>query len=360
MSLDRDRWAQRLTPQKLARLAMTLAIGAAGALTAEHVGVPLAWMLGSLFACMIAAMAGAPVHGPMWLRGGFISLIGVFLGESFKDTPIEQVMEWPFSMGLAVLYAPTGAFAAYMLYRWAAKMSPIDALLSGVPGGLSAIVAVAAELGADERKVALSQSLRVTIVIVSAPFVAFSLLGLPRPTKETFATHDVISLADAAILFAAVIAAIWTLKRVRLPMYYLIGPVIVSAGLRLAGVIEGELPHWLLEVSLLVTGGTIGCRFAGARVSDLLKIMFWTVAGTAALLVVTVVFALIASSVLDVDFFAALLAYAPGGVAEMSLIAVAINADAGFVAAHHIVRILFILLFAPFFGAWVRRKLSKP
>lgn len=358
MTTKRERWAERLAPRKVARIALTLAIGAAGGSAANYAGVPLAWMLGSLFACMFAAMAGAPVHGPMWFRAGFISLIGVFLGESFKNTPVEQVMEWPFSMGLAMLYPVVAGFAAYSVYRSAARMSRIDALLSATPGGLSAVVAIAAELGADERKVAVSQSLRVTFVIVAAPFVAFSLLGLPKPDEATFAPHDVMSAADAAILFAAVIAGIWALKMVRMPMYYLIGPLLVSAGLRLSGVIGGELPHWLLEMSLLVTGGTIGCRFAGAKISDLARVMFWTLVGTLILLVVTALFALLASSVLAIDFFSALLAYAPGGVAEMSLIAVAIDADPGFVAAHHIARILFILVFAPFLGAWMRRSFS--
>lgn len=355
MSAGRESWAERLAPRRLAGIALMLLIALAGALGAERAGAPLAWMLGSLFACMVASMAGAPLHGPLWLRAGFFSLIGVFLGESFRDTPIDQIMEWPFSMGLAVLYPLVASFAAYALYRWAAGMSRIDALLSGVPGGLSAMVAVAAELGADERRVALSQSLRVSLVVVAAPFVAFHLLDLPQPTSATFADLNVISPRDAAILFAAAGAAIWIFARAGLPMPYLIGPILVSAGLRLAGVIDGELPHWLLDIALLVTGGTIGSRFVGARVSDLARVMLWTLAGTLVLLSVTTLFALLATWVLGIDFFSALLAYAPGGVAEMSLIAVAIDADPGFVAAHHIVRITFILLAAPALGAWMRR-----
>ncbi len=359
MSSNREVWAERLTRKRLIGIGLMFAIGAVGGLSAEAIGVPLAWMLGSLFACMFAAMAGAPVHGPLWLRSVFIGLIGVFLGESFGDTPASQFAEWPFSMALAVLYVPVGAFAAYLLYRLAARMSRLDALLSAMPGGLSAIIAVAIALGADERKVALAQSLRVTFVVLAAPFVAFALLGLPEPNEETFDVDNVISIGDAAILFGGAIAAFLVLKRVRLPMYFLIGPLLVSAGLRLTGAIEGDLPHWLLEVALLVTGGSIGSRFVGAKLSDLAKLMGWTLAGTAVLLAVTLVFALLAHLALGVDFFAALLAYAPGGVAEMALIAIAIDADPGFVAAHHVTRILFILLLTPVFGAWVRRRFSN-
>lgn len=359
MTLDRDMWAQRLTRRKLAGIALMITIGAAGGFVAEHVGVPLAWMLGSLFACMFASMAGAPVHGPTWLRTAFIGLIGLFLGETFGATPVEKFLEWPFSMALAMLYVPVGAFLAFLLYRFAARMPRIDAVLSAMPGGLSAIIAVAVALGADDRKVALSQSLRVTFVVVAAPFVAFNLLALPQPNEETYAVHNVISAGDAAILFGCAIAAFWALSRIGLPMFFLIGPLLVSAGLRLSGVIDGYLPHWLLEVALLVTGGSIGCRFIGAKLSDLGAITFWSMAGTAVLLLVTLIFAVLATQALDVDFFAALLAYAPGGVAEMSLIAIAIDADPGFVAAHHVTRIMFILVAAPIFGAWLRKKFSE-
>ncbi len=45
----------------------------------------------------------------------------------------------------------------------------------------------------------------------------------------------------------------------------------------------------------------------------------------------------------------ALLALAPGGLTEMGLIALAIQADVAFVALHHVARILVVLVVAPLF-----------
>ncbi len=50
------------------------------------------------------------------------------------------------------------------------------------------------------------------------------------------------------------------------------------------------------------------------------------------------------------------LAFAPGGLAEMSLIAIAINADAAFVATHHVVRIFLIVVLAPLAFRLTRRR----
>jgi uncharacterized protein len=46
-------------------------------------------------------------------------------------------------------------------------------------------------------------------------------------------------------------------------------------------------------------------------------------------------------------FSALVLVYAPGGFAEMSLVALALGADAAFVAAHHLFRIAVVIALAP-------------
>ena len=59
-----------------------------------------------------------------------------------------------------------------------------------------------------------------------------------------------------------------------------------------------------------------------------------------------------------------MLAYAPGGLAEMSLVALALGADAAFVSIHHIARIVLIIAFAPmiFLAArrWLRPQHPQP
>jgi hypothetical protein len=50
-----------------------------------------------------------------------------------------------------------------------------------------------------------------------------------------------------------------------------------------------------------------------------------------------------------------LLAYAPGGLTEMSLVALALHAEAAFVATHHVVRIFLVIVAAPIlFRLWDR------
>ena len=58
---------------------------------------------------------------------------------------------------------------------------------------------------------------------------------------------------------------------------------------------------------------------------------------------------------LGVGRTAMLLAFSPGGLAEMSLMALSLGIEVAFVASHHVARILFIVLVAPpLFAAWRR------
>ncbi|MBT6911968.1 MAG: AbrB family transcriptional regulator, partial [Rhodospirillaceae bacterium] len=62
------------------------------------------------------------------------------------------------------------------------------------------------------------------------------------------------------------------------------------------------------------------------------------------------------ATVTGLDFLSVMLAFAPGGVAEMSLIAIAMDVDPGFVALHHIARIFEIIILAPFVARWLTAK----
>ncbi len=354
--MSADSWPERLRPDRLKKLALALALGAIGGAVANYFNVPLAWMLGALFATMFARVAGAPIDVPIWVRANFLILIGLFLGESFEGVQVAELLQWPISIVGAMLYVPVAAACAYVFYRYIAGEEKMTAICSSIPGGLIAVVVVSGSLGADERQVALAQSLRIAIVVCMAPLVAFGLLGYPTPGDIVIAERPLIALDDLAILIAGAFAVMWVMKRFNVPIPYMVGPLLASAMLRLMGLVEGVLPHHLVEVALVVTGSSIGTRFYGISPSRLLRFGLLTLGGTSILMLVSAVFALAVAALTGQDFLVALLAYAPGGVAEMSLIALAIDANPGFVAIHHVARIVFVLLSVPLLTAWVGRR----
>ncbi|MEM7745776.1 MAG: AbrB family transcriptional regulator [Pseudomonadota bacterium] len=346
------KWRTRLTPRALWRMAVGLVIGAVGGFVAEYFHVPLAWMLGPLFFCLAAVLLRLPAEVPLWMRANFMLLIGLFLGESFEGLAVEQILRWPISMAGAVLYMPVATALTYLYYRHAVREEQMTALCSSIPGGLTAVVLVSESLGADERNVALAQSLRIAFVVCMAPFVAFGLMGFAAPTGDEYEGLALISLPDLALLLAVSLGLVWLLRNTGVPILMMVCPLIASAVLRMAGLVEGVLPHWLVEVGLLVLGASVGCRFAGVEPRRLLRFGTLTFGGTAVLMGVAAVFAFGVAALTGQPLIGLLLAYAPGGVAEMSLIAFAIGADPGFVAVHHLVRIVFVMLMVPMMAVW--------
>ena len=68
---------------------------------------------------------------------------------------------------------------------------------------------------------------------------------------------------------------------------------------------------------------------------------------TTVLLATTVGFAALLHAATELPPAALVLAFAPGGLAEMSLIALALSLETAFVATHHVVRIFIIVVLAP-------------
>ena len=121
----------------------------------------------------------------------------------------------------------------------------------------------------------------------------------------------------------------------------------LSAAVHLAGWTEAQPPGILVAAAQVIVGSAIGCRFAGADLALIRRAVLAAAGGTVVLVTVTVAFAVVIGSMTDLQLEALVLAYAPGGLAEMSLIAIALGSDAAFVATHHILRIFIIVVIAP-------------
>ncbi|MCI4663853.1 MAG: AbrB family transcriptional regulator [Neomegalonema sp.] len=339
------------------RIALALGIGAVGAFVAHWLHLPLAFMLGSLFATMAASLSNAPIQNPHRLRSYCLVIVGLFLSEGFGAEIGGEALGWLPSLLLAVLYPALVGAACYRFYRLWRAFSPWDALFSAIPGGLSGVVLVSGAFGADERRVALSHALRVSMIVLAAPAFFFGVLGFQEPPHGA-ETAALISWGDAAILAAAAICGVWGAGKLGVPLPQLLAPLAVGAVLRLTGAVDGALPNELVEAALVVVGASIGARFAGVEIRPLLRLAAWTVGATALMVLLSALFALVAAWATGASILAALLAFAPGGVAEMTLIAIALDIDPAYVAAHHLARIGVILIATPIVAPFLQRWLS--
>jgi len=110
-----------------------------------------------------------------------------------------------------------------------------------------------------------------------------------------------------------------------------------------------------VAIAQVVIGSAVGCRFAGMRAAELGRAMLTAVGATAIMLGLAAAFVMGLAPLLGVPAAAMLLALAPGGLAEMSLISLALGLDVAYIATHHVVRILLVVGLVPFAKRWPRR-----
>jgi membrane AbrB-like protein len=108
----------------------------------------------------------------------------------------------------------------------------------------------------------------------------------------------------------------------------------------------------LLILGFVATGAVIGARFRGSSLAALARTLPGAVGSVLLALALSAGFAALGSRWLDLPFGQLWLAYAPGGVEAMAVMALALRLDPAFVGAHHVTRILALNLVVPL---WQRR-----
>ncbi|MCQ4629017.1 AbrB family transcriptional regulator [Shinella sp. CPCC 100929] len=332
----------------LARLALSLAIGACGGTAFYLLSLPLPWMLGAMSTVLVAALLRLPVVSARRIRPPMAAVIGVMLGSSFSPDMLGRLDDWvPVTLAAVAATVLTGA-AGYLYLRHVAKLDPVTAYFAGMPAGVYEMTAQGGLAGGDERRIALVQATRVFLVVFTVPMVLNLFLHFGSTGGLSLQNgHGALSLADIAIL--VVCGAVgWPLaKALHLPNPPLIGPMLVSAVAHAVGLTEGAPPYLLVSMAQVVLGTTIGGQFLGSDRGLLF--------GSAlhSLVLVPVMVAIAALAAWGVarwsggGYPATFLALAPGGTTEMSLVALAIKAEVALVVFHQIVRQICIHMFAP-------------
>lgn len=331
---------------ELSKYALGLLCGTLGGLTFAWAGLPLPWMLGALFASMVAAVAGLPVRGPDRIRPIVIVVIGVLLGSRFSPDVLAQAGAWATSLSILAVYLIVVGACVVPFYRYVGKQDWTTSYFAGMPGGLTEMIEFGEARGANVQAIVLAHSLRVVVTIAIIAFWFRIVMG-----------HDVGAQASGAsgfpawnealmLLAAGVLGAVLG-RALHFPAPSFLGPLLVSAALHVSGLSKAAPPDLLVNGAQVILGTVLGCRFRGVPLRALAGAGALSVGSTLITLAIALGFAAFLEHALAIDSAQAILAFAPGGLTEMGLIALAIRADVAFVALHHVVRILLLIVGAP-------------
>jgi membrane AbrB-like protein len=342
------------TPHLTRAKLTTLALGIPGGALFYLLDLPLPWMLGAMATTTIAAVAGVRVSLMPRLRLAFITILGVMLGSAFTPEVVKGIALWLGSFAWLALYVVIATAVIWLYYLRLARYDSVTAYFSAAPGGLNEMILAGGAMGGDERRISMSHATRVLIAIFVLSF-GYRWFGDYVPTVIVDAAADSMGWIDWLLMIGCGVVGFAIARAMRIPAYALVGPMVLSAMVHALGITQSRPPVWLVAAAQVVVGAMVGSRFDGAAPSTVGKALILAVFATVALLVLAALFGEAVEATLGIPFSAALLAFAPGGLAEMSLIALSLDVDAAYVSSHHIVRIFMIVLAAPFLFRLLRR-----
>ena len=335
---------QRRTPR---RLLFGLALAVAAGWLFDWLTLPLPWILGPMTVTAIAAVLRAPISAPTPIRPYVVAVIGIMLGSAFTPEFLGQIADWGVSFGFLLLYILLSAVVVVPYYRRVAGYDAPTAFFAGMPGGLSEMMVAGADMGGDDRDIVLAHVSRIILVVALIAFWFRVIQGVDLSERPDFGTpFKSIPAAELWIMLAAGVGGFIAGRSLRLPAPTLLGPMSATAIVNMLGWVESPPPLELAITAQVLLGTIMGGRFIGVARRRVGRALVVGLGATVMMLAVTFLLSILVYSTVGQPLDQVVLAYSPGGLAEMSIVALAMDADIVYVSSHHVARIALVMAFA--------------
>ena len=313
--------------------------------------IPLPWLLGPIFACLVAALLGVPMRGFKLLNETMRTILGVAVGATF--TPVllaSMVGMWPTLLLMPLMVLLIGVIGVPYFQRIWGYDFPTS-YYATMPGGLQDMLIFGEEAGGNVRAMSLIHATRVMVIVVALPFILQGIwdADLSNPPG---APASSIAPSQLAIMVFTAIAGWRIAKWVGMFGASILGPLILTAIFALAGVLEHRPPAEAVWMAQFFIGTTVGTKYAGITGQEIRRDLTAGFGFCVILIVLTLVFAETIYVLNLAPPMETILAFAPGGQAELTVLALIVGADMAFVIAHHVLRIFVVIFGAPLFARW--------
>ncbi|GAB5378551.1 MAG: AbrB family transcriptional regulator [Acuticoccus sp.] len=338
-----------LADRRMARRALTLALALLGVGVFWLLGLPLPFLFGPMFACLIAALAGLPLRGLGKTSVALRTILGVAVGCSITPAVISQLPDMMASVALLPLYILLIAAVGVPYFHRVCRFDPVTSWYAAMPGGLQDMILFGIEAGGDSRALSLIHATRVLIIVTVVPFVITHFFGASLDNPIGAPAAD-LSIVEMGLMAVAAVVGWKGGERIGLFGASILGPMILAGALSLAGFIHTRPPAEAILIAQFGIGVGIGVGYVGVTLNELRRIVLAGIVFVLILASLAAVFTEIVVYFGLADPLDGFLAYSPGGQAEMAVLAIIAGADIGFVVVHHLTRLLLVITLAPTFA----------
>ncbi|MGB0575790.1 MAG: AbrB family transcriptional regulator [Alphaproteobacteria bacterium] len=343
--------------ERLPRMALALAVAIPAGALLSWLETPIPWMIGPMVAVATLNLLGIRAFALPYGRQMGQVILGSAIGIYF--TPPVLI-----ALGANALPILLTTFSAFAIGGIGAlvmsRVSGVDgksAFFASIPGGSMAMANLAEKYGATMPPVAVAHSLRVSILVIVIPFgLTYGGIHIePSTFRPEFAL-------DYSILIPWLLASMILgelSERLRFHNGCLLTPLFVGALLALNGVTLSEVPSWLTDFAQLMFGLILGERYERAFFAKHKLFIPFALVNAAFIIIASAAVAFGISWAFDIPLATMIIATAPGGMAEMAIVAQALQMAVPTVMAFHLFRIIIVNMGTQYIyiaAMWIRGK----
>ena len=334
---------------------ITHTICLSGAIIFLWLKLPLPWLFGPLFSCLLAALIGINLYSIKILSDAMRTILGVAVGATVTLSFLLALPGfWNTLIFIPITVILSGIIGVWYFQKLCGYDFP-TAYYSSMPGGLQDMLVFGEEAGGNVRAMSLIHATRVLVIIIALPTLLTFIWGisLDKPPGDPIRNFEIEQL----IILGICGIAGWKIASF-LGMFgaSILGPLILTAIASITGILHTRPPVEAIWAAQYFIALGIGVKYVGVTAQEIRKDILTGLGFCIFLLVITLS---IVSLVINYNLAPAvdaILSMAPGGQAELVVITLIVGADLGFVVAHHLFRIFIVILGAPIMERFMKSK----
>ncbi|MFB4163605.1 AbrB family transcriptional regulator [Alteribacillus sp. JSM 102045] len=326
----------------------------------SFLNVPAGWLMGGLLTGIGYGLFIKRLAFEGWPFRIVLAVVGVNIGFMMQTELFQLISQYFIPLLLSLTFTlAAGVGIGWLMNHWT-NLDPLTAYFCCVPGGASEVIALSGDYGADNRVVAAFHTARITFFVLTIPFLAGFFYPDELQGRTSGFSLEEIELSVLAGLLAAILITIFLFRLWKVPagtLFYGIFTGFIISEWVLTG--TTVLPSYVGGIGQALIGVMVGIRFdrpTFLKLKDIGK-------PSAVLLGIYFLFSLTLAALFEwmtgLPYMTSLLSTVPAGAAEMSSTAMALHLEPTLVASLHIIRVVALFLFLPFFINILKRAAER-
>lgn len=344
---------------KTARWVFLLAATLGLAALFSHFRVPASMLLSGMAVGVALSTRGRGLRLPKPVFVIAQGILGSVIARTMTPEAFSEIFShWPLMFFMVVSTAIFSSILGWLLAK--TRTLPGSTAIWGTStGGALIMTVMSEEYGADSRLVAFMQYFRVILVTLVATLVV-GLWGEPMtireivsssgPAPETFDWFNFF-LTICLALSGAVASYLINFSSAQL-----LFPLFLGAILNYMGWIHIVVPWWLMALSNIVIGWSIGLRFNREIIRHVARAFPKVFLTLLTLIALCGGLAYVAALATGMDPLTAYMATSPGGIDAIAILSVSMGGNMSFVMAAQTLRLILVIIIGPYLATFVARR----